>query len=153
MVDFRSERTIVDFRGKVEFNGKCKIGAGSRIMVATTGRLVFHNNFSNPSHLSIICFKNIEFGNNNHFSWHTLVMDSDQHAIVDFNGRRVNADTPILLSDNVWCGCHVTILKGTKLCNNVIVGAGSIVHGQHLTPYVVIAGNPAQIVKTGVSRE
>ena len=151
LVDFRSERTVIDLRGRVEFNGRCKIGAGSRMMVATTGTLVFHDNFCNSSHLSIICFKKIVFGTNNHFSWHTLVMDSDQHEVVDCTGQRVNEDAPVIFGDNVWCGCNTIVLKGTELCSDVMVGAGAVVHGHHTTPHVVLAGNPAKIVKENVS--
>ena len=153
MSDFRSERTVVDFRGCVEFNGKCKIGAGARLFVADTGTLVFHDNFCNSSHLSIICFQHIEFGNNNHVSWHTLIMDSDQHSLLNDAGERINPDAPVRFGDNVWCGCNVLILKGTELTRDVVVAAGAVVHGTHETPHVILAGNPAKIVKSNVSLE
>ena len=149
--DFRKDRTVVDFRGGIEFNGKCKIGSGSRIMVADTGQLVFHDNFCNSSHLSIVCFKYIEFGSNNTCAWHTLVMDTDQHSIVNDAGVRINEDSPVHFGDKVWCGCNVIVLKGTDITHDVVLAAGSVVHGHHDCPHTIIAGNPAKIVKKGVS--
>lgn len=38
------------------------------------------------------------------------------------------------------------ILKGTTLGNNVVVGAGNVVHGT-FQDNCIIAGNPAKIIK------
>jgi len=150
MSDFRSDRTVIDFRGSVVFNGKCKIGAGARIMVADSGQLVFHDNFCNSSHLSIICYQHIEFGQNNTFSWNTLVMDSDQHSLLNDAGECINPDSPVRFGDNVWCGCNAIVLKGTEITHDVVMAAGSVVHGTHDTPNVILAGNPAKRVKENV---
>ena len=42
---------------------------------------------------------------------------------------------------------HSTILMGTHIGDNVIVGAGSVVSG-NIPSNVVIAGNPAKIIRT-----
>lgn len=54
---------------------------------------------------------------------------------------------PIKIGDNVWLGGGVIVTPGVTLGNNVVVGAGSVVTKSF--PYnVVIAGNPARIIKT-----
>lgn len=153
VVDFWRERTLIDLRGKVNFGGKCKIGAGSRIFVAESGTLSFSDNFHNSSHLTILCFKSITFGYDNGQSWHNTIMDSDQHAILDSDGKRINEDAPIIFGNRVWCGCHSTILKGTVVADNIIIGANSCVSGRHLESHVILAGNPAKVVKSGVDWE
>lgn len=35
----------------------------------------------------------------------------------------------VIIGDNVWIGANVTILRGTKVGNNCIIGAGSVVKG------------------------
>lgn len=52
----------------------------------------------------------------------------------------------IEIGDDCFIGMNSIILKGTKLGNNVIVGAGSVVHGS-FPDNCIIAGNPAKIVK------
>lgn len=53
---------------------------------------------------------------------------------------------PITIGDNVWIGGGAMILAGVTLGNNVVVGAGSVVT-KSFGDNVVIAGNPARIIK------
>lgn len=51
------------------------------------------------------------------------------------------------IGDNVFIGMNTTILMGTHIGNNSIVGAGSICSGFY-PDNSVIAGNPAKVVKS-----
>lgn len=67
---------------------------------------------------------------------------------LDFRERQkgVNIPKKVSLGNNVWIGGSVTILPGVCLGNNVIVGAGSVVT-KSFPDNVIIAGNPAKIIK------
>jgi acetyltransferase-like isoleucine patch superfamily enzyme len=53
---------------------------------------------------------------------------------------------PIVIEDHVWIGMRSIILKGVRICARSIVAAGAvIVH--NVPPDVIVAGNPARIVK------
>ena len=62
-------------------------------------------------------------------------------------GEWIGEGEVTFIGENCFVGMNSTILMGTKIGNNVIVGAGSVVHGK-VPDNVVIAGNPAKIICT-----
>ncbi|NLM66969.1 MAG: chorismate mutase [Enterococcus sp.] len=52
----------------------------------------------------------------------------------------------VTIGDNVWLGGGSVIVPGVTLGNNVVVGAGSVVT-KSFPDNVVIAGNPARVIK------
>lgn len=73
------------------------------------------------------------------------VTDSDWHTLYDRNARDPKP-RPVRIGNNVWIGDHATILKGVTIGDNSVVGAGAVVT-QSVPANVVVAGNPAKIVK------
>lgn len=87
----------------------------------------------------------IRIGNGCMFANGAYVTDSDWHGIYD----RVNRDPeikPVILEDNVWVGDHATVLKGVTIGKNSIVAARAVVV-KDVPANVVVAGNPAKVVK------
>ena len=72
--------------------------------------------------------------------------DSDWHDIHD-RTMLVGKTAPIVLEKGVWIGDSVIITKGVRIGQNSVVAAGSVVT-KNVPPNVVVAGNPARIVKT-----
>nr|WP_220477098.1 sugar O-acetyltransferase [Limosilactobacillus rudii] len=58
----------------------------------------------------------------------------------------------ITLGDDVWVGGGAVICPGVTLGNNVIVGAGSVVT-KSFDDNVIIAGNPARVIKENPYKE
>lgn len=50
------------------------------------------------------------------------------------------------IGNNVWIGGNVTILPGVTIGDNVTIGAGAVVT-KDIPADVVVAGNPAKIIK------
>jgi len=55
--------------------------------------------------------------------------------------------SPVMIGNNVWIASGVIILPGVSIGNNVVVGAGSVVT-KNIEANLVVAGNPAQTIKT-----
>ena len=76
---------------------------------------------------------------------------SDYHGIFDAStGERLNKARSIYIGDKVWLAPFVTVLKGTTIKNDSVVGTHSVVAKAFDEPNVVIAGNPARIVKHNI---
>ena len=53
---------------------------------------------------------------------------------------------PVVIGDNVWIGEFSAILKGVTIGKGSIVASHSVVT-KDVPPYVIVAGNPARVVK------
>ena len=62
-------------------------------------------------------------------------------------GEVIGNARPVSIGDNVFVGMGTFILGGSKIGNNVIIGANSTVSGT-IPDNCVIAGNPAKVICT-----
>ena len=92
----------------------------------------------------------IMIGDGSLFSNNIEIHTTDYHGIYDEHGKRINPDKDIYIGNRVWCGLGCKILKGTNILDGTIIGAGSIVTGKIKEKNVIIAGNPAKIIKRQV---
>ena len=111
----------------------------------------------------IMAEERIEIGSHCLISWNVGIADSDFHPLqpaqrlVDAKALapyyadrppRPKLDTrPVIIGDNVWIGMSAVILKGVTIGENSVVAAGAVVT-KNVAPGCVVAGNPAQLVKT-----
>ena len=52
---------------------------------------------------------------------------------------------PIIIGNNCFIGARVTLLPGTQVGDNVIIGAGAVVKGT-IPANSIVVGNPANII-------
>jgi acetyltransferase-like isoleucine patch superfamily enzyme len=80
----------------------------------------------------------------------TLLFDSDFHPLDP--ARRHDPDAPvscapITIAENVWLGGQSAVLKGVSVGENSVVAFRAVV-SDDVPPNVVVAGNPARVVKS-----
>lgn len=79
----------------------------------------------------------------------TLLVDTDFHSVE--RDRATNphapvASAPIVIDDNVWLAGQTVVLKGVTIGANSVVGFRAVVT-RDVPPNVVVAGNPARVVR------
>lgn len=97
------------------------------------------------SHCNIQAHNGVFIGENTFFASGLAIISAnhDPHDLI--HGDSVPAP-PVKIGANCWIGCNVTILPGVNIGDDVIIGAGAVVT-KTFPAKVVIAGNPAKIVK------
>ncbi len=108
------------------------------------------------SGVSFCAVEEITVGDRVQIGANTKIMDNDMHSLDPIeraNDERKNIKhAPVRIGNDCFIGAQSIILKGTVLGDNCIVGAGSVVHGV-FPDNVVIAGNPAKIIKANVLKQ
>lgn len=54
---------------------------------------------------------------------------------------------PVLIGSDVWIGYAATVLSGITVGDSSVIGAGAVV-SKDVPPNVIVAGNPARIVRS-----
>lgn len=111
--------------------------------------------------------KNISIGENFFANFGCVILDCAQVSIGDncFMGPQVGIYTAchplspikrnrmieyakaVSIGNNCWIGGHATVNPGVVLGDNVVVGSGAVVT-KSFGDNVVIAGNPAKVIRT-----
>ena len=136
----------LDKDSKIIVNGKFSIFYGGDICCFKDSCLELGSGFCN-SNVKIRCAKSIKIGNNVKISHDVTIMDTDAHSI-EYEGYEQTK--PIVIGDNVWIGTRVTILKGVRIGNGAIIGAGSVVT-RDIPENCIAVGVPARIIRENVS--
>ena len=115
----------------VSICGKISLGQYSQINVVPGGKLSIGDNFYMNSYSTINCRYSVTIGDN--------VLIGENVHIYDHNHRFTDKEKPInaqgfktkevMIGDNTWIGTGVTILPGTAIGNNCVIGANCLVYG------------------------
>ena len=149
--DRKRSRGIWQVSGTVSFGGKASIGHGSKLSVR--GDLKLGAGFNMTAESTIVCAKEITFGDDCLLAWDILVMDTDEHPLYDKDNERINPDKPIVVGNHVWIGCKCILLKGAEVPNDTVLAAGTLLKSAFAGDNQVIGGNPPSILKREVHWE
>lgn len=105
----------------------------------------------------IVSRKSITIGNRVMIAHNVNIFDNNSHPtdavlrhqdfLANYNGNTKEFDAKaaeIIIEDDVWIGFNSIILKGVKIGQGAIIGAGSIV-AKDVEPWTINVGNPLRI--------
>lgn len=113
-------------------NGLIRLGSynqnrGDLYLVAQNGSLEIGDHCFFNTGCCITALESIKIGDNCKFGNNLVIVDHDH------NFRKVSdsefISSKIVIGNNVWVGANVTILRGTTIGDDCVIGAGSVVKG------------------------
>jgi acetyltransferase-like isoleucine patch superfamily enzyme len=127
------------------------IGIGRRTLISTNAagaRIEIGDNVGMSS-ATISAFQHISIGSDTLLGGNVLITDSDWHPIDpelrhDSSHKRC---APVHIGHNVFIGTRSIVLKGSKIGDNSVIGAGSVVCGE-IPANVIAAGNPCRVIRS-----
>lgn len=125
--------------GVTRYANNCRIDIGNNIIFCGARLFLQDDNSS------------ISIGDDCMFSWGIDVWCTDVHTVTDLDGNPLNFGKSIEIGRHVWVGKDVKVGKNTKISDDSIIGWGSIVTKKFEETNVVLAGNPAKIVKRDIN--
>ncbi len=134
--------------GRVSFGKNVQFGPGIR--VHSGGALNLGNDIRCNGNIALFCAKHIRIGSGVVMAWDVTIMDHDFHAVL-CDEAVINPPADVNIEDKVWLGADVMVLKGAHVARGTVVGARSLVLGQHTDADCVMAGTPARVIRKGIS--
>ncbi len=141
-------------------------GKGSRIrgellVFKFGGHITIGDNSFIGDHSRIWSAEKVSIGSNVLISHNVNIMDTNTHESDPYERAASFADlvknghatekgsvqtAPIIIEDYAWINFNAVILKGVTIGKGAVVAAGSVVT-KDVPPFVLVAGNPATIIK------
>ena len=117
-------------------------------LVTGWGRIRIGDRVFINSGVVIVSVLEVTIGNDVAIANEVYIMDTDSHGV---EGRPVK-NAPVRIGDGSWLGARALILPGVTIGRRCLVAAGAVV-SRDVPDDSLVAGNPAQVVRTLVYPE
>ena len=148
-----NHRLIIKGPGMVEIGDMANLfafgtGRRTRLVARTPGARIVIGENARLNGAEIHCDTLVEVGPDC-IVGQALLIDTDMHSLAP--DRRTNPDAPVrtepvILERAVWVARGASILPGVRVGEGSVVGHGAVVTTD-VPPGVVVAGNPARVVR------
>ena len=121
----------LDHGGKLEIGEKFRMRDGAKIRVRKGAVCKIGRNTSVNCNNMIVCRERIVIGDDVQFSQNVQIYDHDHDFRAEGGVKAGKYKTSsVEIGNNVWIGANTIILRGTKIGDNAVIAAGSIVKGE-----------------------
>lgn len=128
---------------------------GDNVYIAKNVTIIHPENISLGNNVSIHqwcyldCSGGLEIGNDVSIAHACSIMTFNHtytDPIVPIRNQPLEY-SPVIIKDNVWLGCRVTILPGVVIKSRTVIGAGAVVNKSFENENLIVGGVPAKVLK------
>ncbi len=137
----------------IEFGKNCRVSRGAVLWFEDQDGLlqVGPGTTMVEVHIAVTENSKVIIGEDCMFANDIDIRTGDSHSVVDaHSGERLNFAGDVTIGRHVWIAPHTVVLKSVNIGENSIVASGAVVT-KSCGPGVIVGGNPAKVIKTGVS--
>ena len=113
----------VRFGGHLVSDGRLVIVTGQNAHLTIGERTYFNEG------TMISCLEEVSIGAGCRFGPNVKVFDNDHKFSAQGGVSQEHTTSPVTIGDHCWLGANVTILRGTEIGDNCVIGAGCVVKG------------------------
>jgi len=107
-----------------------RIKSGTKIKVRDNAQIIIGENSSFNHNCMLISHERIIIGNNVQFGPNVIIYDHDHdYKLKDGLKKLIYKKAEVIIGNNVWVGANTIILRGSKIGDNCVIGAGSVIKG------------------------
>jgi acetyltransferase-like isoleucine patch superfamily enzyme len=133
---------------RLTIHGNVDIMRGVRIIVGDGAHLEIGDQTYINYDSAVTCWDHITIGSNCAISWNANLFDGNGHELI-VDGVPRPLTSPLRIGDRVWVGTGAVVM-GCTIGAGSVVAAGSVVTTD-VPAKVIVAGNPARVVRQDVS--
>lgn len=121
---------------------------GAKLRVRKNGKCSIANNVAIGSNCVIVCYDKITIGAKTQLAPNVQIYDHDH----DFRAKGGLAamkfkTSSVEIGSNVWIGANAVILRGTKIGDNCVVAAGSVLKGEYPANSVIVQKHETTMIQ------
>ena len=138
---------------RIEFGENCRVSRGAVLWFENHDGVlqVGAGTTMVEVHIAVIEQSKVIIGQDCMFANDIDIRTGDSHSVIDARtGERLNFSGDVNISRHVWIAPHTVVLKGVTIGENSIIATGAVVT-KSCEAGVIMGGNPAKAIKTGVS--
>lgn len=123
--------------GELTLGKPARIRSGTKLQVRKGAKLTIGDNTFINHNCYIYCHLKITIGKDVQIGPQVFIYDHDHDYLAGLKKEQYIC-SEVVMGDHVWVGANTIILRGTKIGNNCVIGAGSVIKGEFPDNSIII---------------
>lgn len=138
-------RLFLDPRARLVLGDGCEIDDGTTIAVYGSGVIELGQGAFVGHHSTLAARDSIRLGDGAFLAELVSVRDHDHEVGFPPSSGQMTVE-PVAIGSGAWLGAKVTVVKGSSIGDETVVGANAVVRGE-LPSQTICAGIPARVIR------